>query len=647
MTNNTYHFVAILFADMVGYTALMHDDEALALRKLDRFKKELEEKISTFKGQLIQYYGDGCLVAFSDCADSVKCAMTLQENFALSPEIPVRIGIHQGRVLFRDGNVYGSTVNVASRIESMSVPGAVLLSSTVYESMQNHRDLKFAPLGPFEYKNVKNPMEVFAVANEGFRVPEKKELKGKFKEKTAEVGKSIVVLPFANLSGQPEEEYFGDGITEEIIHAITNLRQLKVVGRTSSFAFKGKNLDLREIGQQLNVNTILEGSFRKAGNRFRITAQLINVADGFHLWSEKYDRRDVTDIFDIQDDIAKAIANKLKVTLLGDPGALMVAKTKNPEAYEMYLKGLYYFNNLKKLSQAETYFKKALELDPEYSSAWAGLGNTYFYMSGHGNSPADEVFPKAREAALKAIALDDKNAAGYDLLGAIQKVYDWDWKASKASLDRAYHFNPNLPELQRTLYFYNLFVENHERARHFAQKGIEIEPINPEMHYDLAYYYFTVGNYYKALEVIDDTLEMVPAYTHGHRLKAWVHLRLSNHELAVEAIRKAFELEESKGFSKVHLALILAQTGGALEAKKILSDILQSEGKAYFSPAGIAWIYSYLGDMESAYPWLDKSIAAKEGVWAGLKANPAFDRLRAEPRFAGYEKRINIPLKGE
>ncbi len=273
MKSATRQLAAIMFTDMVGYTALMQEDEDRASSSRRRHRQVFEETVDKFSGKILQYYGDGTLCIFSSGLFAVQCAMEIQEQLRRPPEIPVRIGIHSGDVVYDEQGIYGDGVNVASRIESLSVPGGIFISEKIFDEIKNHRTIISTSIGLFELKNVKRPVEVFTIANKGFPVPDRSAISGK----TSGTGHRIAVLPFVNRSADAENEYFSDGITEEIITALTKVEGLMVTSRTSAFVFKGKNEDVRKIGSQLNVSKILEGSVRKAGNRVRVTAQLIMV----------------------------------------------------------------------------------------------------------------------------------------------------------------------------------------------------------------------------------------------------------------------------------------------------------------------------------------------------------------------------------
>ena len=288
---------AIMFTDMVGYTALMQQDEKIAKQLRDIHRLALEEETQNRDGQILQYYGDGSLSIYKSSIVAVDCAIAIQNR--IKDKVNLRIGLHVGDIVKdEDGSIYGNGVNVASRIESMAISGAVLVSGKLHDDIKNHSNFSTKLLGMFDLKNVDQPVDIYAITNSPLNVPANQDMKGKGHPKQ----RSIAVLPFTNMSADPENEYFSDGITEEILNALVKVEELKVTARTSSFVFKGKEIDIREIGKTLNVEHVLEGSVRKAGNKVRITAQLISTVDGYHLWSEKFDRN-LEDIFAIQDEI--------------------------------------------------------------------------------------------------------------------------------------------------------------------------------------------------------------------------------------------------------------------------------------------------------------------------------------------------------
>ncbi|MBC7872719.1 MAG: adenylate/guanylate cyclase domain-containing protein, partial [Ferruginibacter sp.] len=423
---------AILFADMTGYTALMQENEDLARLKRKRLKEVLEANIEQFNGKVLQYYGDGSLSIFSSAIDCIHCSIKIQQQLQLDPKVELRMGIHTGDVIIEEETIYGDGVNLASRIESLAVPGGIFISEKVYDEIKNHGDFITREMGYFELKNVKEPVRIFAIANNGIAVPGREELRGK----TKQTKNRLAVLPFVNMSADPENEYFSDGITEELLNTLTRVDGLQVTSRTSAFAFKGKNHDIRDIAIQLNVDKILEGSVRKSGNRVRITSQLINAADGYHIWSETYDRN-LTDIFELQDEISGIIANKLRENLLPVQQEEKLVKTpvKNIEAYTCYLKALHFWNKLtpadgKKCIEC---CEEAISIEPGYAEAYAMAAAGYAYLGSSGQVMPDKAFEIVNRYADKALQLDPSVEEGHIAKASKYLFYDWNWQAAYES----------------------------------------------------------------------------------------------------------------------------------------------------------------------------------------------------------------------
>src|SRR5688572_20832772 len=342
---------AIMFTDIVGYTALMGEDEQKAFELLRKKGQIQQPAIERFGGKWIKEIGDAVLASFFTVTDAVQCAISVQQSCNNIPDLKLRIGIHLGEVVFENNDVFGDGVNIASRLQALAPVGCIWISEAVYNTIVNKKNIQAKFVREEMLKNVKGPMRIYEVlpsttsgltsSGSNLTVSEQQFSLNKATVKTIPE-KSIAVLPFVNMSNDPEQEYFSDGMAEEILTSLSHLKDLKVAGRTSSFQFKGKNIDLQEVGEKLHVRTVLEGSVRKQGNRLRITAQLINVEDGYHIWSEKYDRN-MDDIFAIQDEIALAITEQLKITLLEkEREKITKPSTHNAEAYELYLKARFY-----------------------------------------------------------------------------------------------------------------------------------------------------------------------------------------------------------------------------------------------------------------------------------------------------------------
>ena len=364
---------AIMFTDIVGYTALMGRDEQMAFKLLDTNRQIHKQAIEQYNGKLVKELGDGVMASFNTVSDAVNAAIKIQKACTGSKELSLRIGIHEGEIIYENNDIYGDAVNIASRIQTLGIPGSILFSNKVNDEIKNKSEFQTISLGNFEFKNVNEPIEVFALANDGFPVPKRSMMEGKLKKKNLlkrnvvlalsfimivlaaffiyknffaknnnvqVIDKSIAVLPFVDMSAGKDQEYFSDGLSEELLNLLSKIPELKVIGRTSSFSFKGKNEDLRIIGEKLGVANILEGSVQKEGNKIRVTAQLIKTADGSHLWSDRYDR-DLEGIFKLQDEIANAVVKELKLKLLTKPDAIP-SSPSNTEVYNLMLQGNYF-----------------------------------------------------------------------------------------------------------------------------------------------------------------------------------------------------------------------------------------------------------------------------------------------------------------
>ena len=334
---------AVLFIDIAGYTAIMQEDEALALATVGFFRDTLQEAAPKWRGHVIQFYGDGCLLIFNSAVDAVQFSIEVQAAFKKDQPVPARIGLHLGDIILKEGNVFGDPVNIAARIQALAAPGQIFLSGTIHQAIANKKEFTTRFIREENLKNVKEAVPVYELVQDGQAVPVIKKKRRsntgrsvktnvmiaasviliailafigtKFLQgRSSVIENSIAVLPFVDMSKTQDQEYFGDGLAEQIINSLTTVNELKVIGRTSSFQFKGQNLDLRKIGKTLNVGLILEGSIQVDGKKLRITAQLIRVSDNTHVWSQQYDR-ELTEIFRIQDDIALQITERLKIAL--------------------------------------------------------------------------------------------------------------------------------------------------------------------------------------------------------------------------------------------------------------------------------------------------------------------------------------------
>ena len=600
---------AIMFVDMAGYTALMQENEQLAKTKQKRLKEVIDRSVKNSNGKVLVSYGDGFLNIFSSAIDSVTCAIEMQKQLQQEPRVDLRVGLHTGDISIEEETVYGDGVNLASRIESLAVPGSIFISEKVADEVKNQADISLAELGYFELKNVKLPVRIFAVSNSGLVVPSRDELRGK----TKPPANRLAVLPFVNLSGDLENEYFSDGITEELLNSLTKVEGLLVTSRTSAFAFKGKLDDVREIAVKLNVDKILGGSVRKAANRVRITAQLINAADGYNVWSENYDR-DLTDIFQVQDEISNIIANRLRenLSLAAKSEHLVKPSTKNINAYTLYLKGLHYWN---KLTPADTYkaiacFEQAIDLEPNYAQAYAMAAIAYSNLGALGQLKPEKAFALANQYSDKALQMDNSIAESHIAKAKIYLFYEKKWEAAFDVLQKALHLNPAAIDTYRLLGYYYIVVGKKQEAVKILEKALEIDPLSTVINNYLGEAYGMANRFDDLFRVAEKQLEINPTMRVAIEAKGWSVGMKGDWQKALEFFKEVHRLANHplKGIAPMGYAY--AKLGKKEEAMEIIGRLeqRQREEPDTAMDGDLLMVWWALGDREKTFQYLSNCI---------------------------------------
>ncbi len=458
--------------------------------------------------------------------------------------------------------------------------------------------------------------------------------------------RSLAVLPLDNLSGDPQQEYFADGMTEELIATLGKLSALHVISRTSVMRYKKTDKPLPQIAKELNVDAVVEGSVLRAGDRVRITAQLIEASTDQHLWAETYDR-DLRDVLSLQSDVARAIAEEIKVKVTpGEQARLASGRRVNPEAHEAYLKGRFYWNKRtpEGLTKSLDYFQQAIEKDPNYAAAYAGLADSYGMLADNGFSPPEECYPKARAAALKALEMDDTLAEAHTSLAQILESYDWDWSGSTKEIRRAIELNPGYANAH---HLYALFLSGFGRpveAIAEIKKARELDPLSIRINANVGLVFYMGREYDQALEELRKALELDPNDVASHVYLGLVYSHKGMHEEAITACRRARDLSVGKDqTSNLVLAYVYAVAGRRGEALRILDEIKKSSERSYVPPVAVAMTYVGLGDKQEALAWLEKAFAEHATALDTLKVDPNFDPLRSDPRFQDLLRRMNFP----
>ena len=596
---------AILAADVVGYSRLMGADEAGTLAALKAVRTELiDGRIGEHNGRIVKLTGDGMLVEFASVVSAVACAADIQRRIQeRNAEVPpnrrmeFRIGINLGDVMVEGDDIYGDGVNVAARLERIASPGGITISRSVRDHVGNRLDLAFEDCGEQNLKNIEKPVRVYRVVLDD-RDPAV--------SSTNEKRPSIAILPFTNMSGDPEQEYFSDGITEDIITDLSKVSGLFVVARHTAFTYKGKPVKVQQLGSELGVRYVLEGSVRKAGSRVRVTGQLINCSDGGHIWAERFDR-DLTDIFAIQDEITHAIVDQLKVQLLPqEKKSIDQAPTDNIEAYTYYLRGRDFLHRRSKHYSriARQMFAKAVELDPNYGRAYAGLADcdSFLYLMYRVDVPIDGLLA----TTAKALSLDDTLAEAH---------------ASRGLALSAAH--------------------RREEAKTEFEKAIALDPNLFEAHYSYARSSFAEGKLEQAARLFERASEIRPEDYQSVCLLIHIYRSLGRIEESKAAARKGIKLAEREltihpeDPRPAHLgAGALFELGEMERAREWVARALAIDPDDPLTLYNAACGYTKLRDLDLACDLLERAIRTSGpelAKWA--KHDSDLDGLRSHPRF--------------
>jgi len=643
----------VLFVDICGYTKLLINEQLEHLGKL----REIARGTETFRaaqrdGKLMRLpTGDGGALVFRTSPEEpVKCAVEIARELKKHPELRVRMGIHSGPVkevtdLSEQGNIAGAGVNIAQRVMDCGDAGHILLSKRVADDLEQYA--KWRPLlhdlGTCEVKHGVT-LALFNLYSDEFGNPEspcKFASSAKLEAKIDIVAvpkKSIAVLPFENLSADKANEYFADGIQEEILTRLSRIGDLKVISRTSTQRFKNRAEQIPDIAKLLGVANILEGSVRKAGDKVRVHVQLIDAENDAHLWAERYDR-ELIDIFEVESDIAASIADTLQAKLTGaERRAIAAQPTKNTEAHELYLKGVYHWRNFfaPGYERVREYFEQAVALDPSFASAYAGLSLYYAFAAANAIFPSD-AWPPAEENVNKALSLDDTLGEALNSLAAVQFYYKRDWSAAERTFRRGAELNPNLANIGHHYGMCLTVMGRNDEALEQMHRAMALDPFFPglNLHYGRAV--FLMHDYDRAIAQFAKLLEMNPNYVAAHEYfgdaceqKGMAHEAITQWTAALalsgqtEHARVLEQVFASAGFEAAKRTL----------AERQLEDLDRKRARGAYVPAA-DYVFAHVrrGNLDDAIAWLPKM--AEEPNWFALqlRLNPILDPLREDSRF--------------
>jgi len=637
---------ALMFTDMVGYTAMTHRNETLAMELLDEQRSIIRRFLVENMGREVDTVGDGFLIEFASALDAVKCAVGIQStlkemnaNRSDEKKIWIRVGIHLGDVIHTGTQVAGDAVNIASRIEPLAPPGGICVTAQVQASVINKFEGTFESMGIPELKNVSMPIEVYRVTGLGQAVSKAAPAKRSLPKDR------VAILPLANISSDPSDEYFADGMTEELISSVSRIKGLRVIARTSVMRYKGTGKSIAEIGRELNVGSVLEGSVRKAGNKIRISVQFIDVSNEEHQWSHDYDR-EIEDVLEIQSDIARKVADALQEHVLGSaPQSEKHKATNNPEAYLNYLRGRQSWNQRteESLKKAIGFFEEALKIDENYANAYTGLADSYATLALLEFMAPHEAYPKAKEAVGKALSRDSQLAEAHTSLGLIRFQYDWDWKEAEKELTTAIDINPSYAPAHHFFADYLKAMGRFDEALSEIEKAQELDPLSLAINTGVGHVLYLSQQYDKAIDQYKKAVDLDPNFMMTH---IWFGRPYLEKGMFTEAISELEAGVKLSGESTLALAMLghgLASAGRRDEAMQIL-DTLKDRAKSQYVPSyWIAVIYNGFKDKEQVLDWIKKAYAERSSWLVWTNVEPRFDWLRNDPDVAELIKAMKFP----
>ncbi len=721
--NQSRQLAAIMFADIMGFTSVMETDERLAHGFREKLNASLKQNVDAHNGRIVKYTGDGALCLFGSAVEAVLAAIQVQLEMKTEPVVPLRIGIHSGDVMQDDVDIYGDGVNIASRVESFAIAGGIFISDKIYHEISNHADIHTVSLGMYNFKNVKEPIGLYAISNAGIAIPRGKLLgKGRktflsgraksiviafvclvivfiiaavffFNTSTTALQKSVAVMPFKNLTNEQENDFFTDGITEDVLTQVSKISDLNVISNSTMMLFKNSKKTIKEIGEELHAGTVLEGSVRRLGTKIRIFTQLTDVATSKSIWTETFDR-DFSKIFDIQSEIAQEIANKLKAKLsVAEKERINRKQTDNLSAYEFYLKGRSHYYQYKSAENelAITEYKKAIELDPSYTLAWAGLGDAYSQK--HNRFGFDiSWIDSSKQAGLHAIQLDSTSSEAFK---ALANAYNYaeQYDSGFLLLQKAVHLNPNNAPAVGNLgtgYFLKGELDNAliwekkaaalnpknavpfmiigwtyrllndlENAKLWLNKSLELKPF-ADCYRELGYTYLLQGKKADALNLIPLAISIDSSNTRTYESAGMLAQMAGDTAKAKYYYQKSIELNDAistdvNAVAPIGLGQLLIAENKIVDAEIYLSRALRlnidnsSKSQDDDNRINIAAVYAIRNQKTEALAWLQKAVEVNWVDYNFTELNPWFDNIRNDPRYRqivdGVKRKVAAMLK--
>jgi len=629
-----------MFTDIVGYSALAHRDERGALRNVREHDRLAGSFLRSHAGRLVKSTGDGLLAEFPSALDAVHCSLKIQgalraRNTAAKEPIELRIGIHLGEVIPQGTDIMGDAVNIAARVERFADPGGVCVTRPVFDLVRGRVKAPIVPMGAPKLKNIPTPVELYRIILPSSRA-EPPLLAGSLPR--------VVVLPLTNISGRPGDEFFADGMTEELIQTLSRIGGLRVIGRTTSMRYKDAGRSVAEIARELGATAVVEGGIRRTGPRFRITARLLDPASSETLWSDEYDR-EAGDLFALQSDISRRVTDALEVEILrGERRTIESAPARDPVAHEAYLRGRYHLNQRTEdsLHQAITYFRKALARDPRMARGYAGLADAHSLLAWMEFDRPRDAFPRARAAALRALEIDPGLPEAHASLGFVRFLYDRAWTEAEMEFRKSIALNRSYPASYQ--YYSDLLkaTGRFEAAEQEIRHALELDPLSLGAQTALGHVLYLARRYDDAIAQYRRALELDPGFIQAHLWFGRPYLEKGMFAEAIEELRISVRLSHQSTMSLAVLGHAYASAGRAREARRILRTLRNRSRTEYVPSYWVGLIYVGLADLDSAFDWLARAERERSAWLAWIGVEPRFDRLRTDPRYERLMRRLRL-----
>jgi class 3 adenylate cyclase/TolB-like protein/Tfp pilus assembly protein PilF len=678
MADDQRRLAAIMFTDIVGYSALTQQDEALADELLTEHNAILRPIFSQFNGNEIKTIGDAFHLEFTSALQATRCAVEIQQalhdrnqSTSSDKQISIRIGIHVGDVMPREEDVFGDTVNIASRIETLAAAGGICISEDVFHQVRNKIDIPILKLGKGDLKNIKERIEIFRLVFpwERMNLPLLDQTRFILQQKRTKSWLSalvfvlmivgaysvwssinpdpesvyaddrIAVLPFENLSDEPEaNEYFSVGMHRQVESTLSEIASLRVVGQQSVQRFAATDLSLRDVGQLLQVGYLITGSVRKVANRIRISVQLIDVQSEEYLESLEYDRDfDIDDIFSIQSDIALQVAQAMELSVTtAEQQQLSQRPTDNLQAYNLYLEGRFFTEKRTKiaLEKAIELFEQALEFDTHFALAYDGLAHSYLLLAQYGNMAADVGYPQARAYALQALEHDETLGNAYSSLASVVADYEWDWEGAEELFARAIELNPQNAIAHHSYALILMYMRRFDEAIYEQELARNLDPLSPIINRNMGQVLFNASKFDESIAALQYTLELDPLHPYVRLILGMNYLSKEMYDVALSTFQE--ELEIATGMRKRRTTIYIATArfllGDREDAEDMLNDLVASDPPLFLS-LEISWYYAIIGDIDASFRWMETAYEFRHPLLPFLASNPLVDPIRSDSRY--------------